>query len=151
MDYEKIKSKFLDHQDKFILGGCFMLVFAIGYGVGSYYKSKFSKNETNQSNYSTKTLFKQSSKATLTKPQEITDVQEVQAAPKEQANLQNEVLGISTTTSQAKIFCKIKGNISNNRKIYHMPEGAFYKRVKAEQCFNTEPEAVAAGFIKSKN
>src|SRR3989344_5891793 len=33
---------------------------------------------------------------------------------------------------------KIKGNISSSgNKIYHMPDGSFYKRTTAEQCFDT--------------
>lgn len=45
----------------------------------------------------------------------------------------------------------IKGNInSKGEKIYHMPEGAYYKNVKAERMFKTEEEAKDAGFRKSK-
>lgn len=45
---------------------------------------------------------------------------------------------------------KIKGNINTNgRKLYHMPNGAFYTRTNPEMCFNTEAEATAAGFVKS--
>lgn len=45
---------------------------------------------------------------------------------------------------------KIKGNISSSGKIYHVPGGAFYKRTVPEICFNTEADAQAAGFRKSK-
>jgi hypothetical protein len=46
---------------------------------------------------------------------------------------------------------KIKGNInSNNQKIYHVPGGFFYDKVKAEKMFYTEEEAIAAGYRKSK-
>lgn len=45
---------------------------------------------------------------------------------------------------------KIKGNISSSSKIYHMPGGSFYKRTQAEACFDTEEQAKAAGFRKSK-
>ncbi|QZY57575.1 ComEC/Rec2 family competence protein [Crassaminicella profunda] len=45
----------------------------------------------------------------------------------------------------------IKGNInSKGEKIYHMPNGAYYKKVEAEMLFNTEKEAKEAGFRKSK-
>lgn len=45
----------------------------------------------------------------------------------------------------------IKGNInSKGEKIYHMPNGAYYKSVKAEMMFKTQEEAKAAGFRKSK-
>jgi micrococcal nuclease len=46
--------------------------------------------------------------------------------------------------------CVIKGNISSGgKKIYHVPGGASYKVVKPEQCFNTEAEAAAAGYVKA--
>ncbi|QXM07081.1 ComEC/Rec2 family competence protein [Crassaminicella indica] len=45
----------------------------------------------------------------------------------------------------------IKGNInSKGEKIYHMPDGAYYKKVNAEVLFKTEREAQEAGFRKSK-
>lgn len=45
----------------------------------------------------------------------------------------------------------IKGNInSRGEKIYHMPDGRYYKQTKAEQMFCTEEEAVDAGFRKAK-
>ncbi|MFT8316551.1 MAG: thermonuclease family protein [Clostridium sp.] len=45
----------------------------------------------------------------------------------------------------------IKGNInSNGEKIYHVPGGQFYDKTNAEQWFNTEQEAQAAGYRKSK-
>lgn len=45
---------------------------------------------------------------------------------------------------------KIKGNISSSGKIYHLPGGSFYKRTNPELYFDTEAEAQAAGFRKSK-
>lgn len=45
----------------------------------------------------------------------------------------------------------IKGNInSKGEKIYHVPGGAFYDKTDAEEWFNTEAEAQAAGYRKSK-
>ncbi|QEK13540.1 MBL fold metallo-hydrolase [Crassaminicella thermophila] len=45
----------------------------------------------------------------------------------------------------------IKGNInSKGERIYHMPDGAYYNKVKAEIWFKTEKEAKEAGFRKSK-
>ncbi|WP_230499341.1 thermonuclease family protein [Sutcliffiella rhizosphaerae] len=47
--------------------------------------------------------------------------------------------------------CTIKGNInSKGEKIYHIKSGAFYDRTIPEECFDTEDEAVAAGYRKSK-
>ncbi|GGE43677.1 hypothetical protein GCM10011391_23080 [Pullulanibacillus camelliae] len=41
---------------------------------------------------------------------------------------------------------KVKGNISQSGKIYHLPTDAYYGRTKAERCFNTVKEAEQAGF-----
>lgn len=46
--------------------------------------------------------------------------------------------------------CNIKGNISKNGKIYHVPGGEYYEQTKAEKMFCTEEEAVADGFRKSQ-
>jgi hypothetical protein len=46
--------------------------------------------------------------------------------------------------------CPIKGNASKTNKIYHLPGGQFYDRItKPEKCFQTEKEALEAGFKKS--
>lgn len=45
----------------------------------------------------------------------------------------------------------VKGNLNSfNQKIYHVPGGFFYDKVKAEEMFYTEEEAIAAGYRKSK-
>jgi len=50
--------------------------------------------------------------------------------------------------------CPIKGNIAgskkNPKKTYHTPLSGWYKRIKAEQCFEDETEAGNAGFTKVK-
>ncbi len=47
--------------------------------------------------------------------------------------------------------CTVKGNISSSgEKIYHVETGAYYDRTNPEECFNTEEEAEAAGYRKSK-
>jgi len=51
--------------------------------------------------------------------------------------------------------CDIKGNISSSGKIYHVPGGRYYDRVKintskGERWFCSEEEAVAAGWRASK-
>lgn len=46
--------------------------------------------------------------------------------------------------------CNIKGNISKNGKIYHVPGGEYYEQTKAEKMFCTEEEAVVDGFRKSQ-
>lgn len=61
---------------------------------------------------------------------------------------QGQAAGESTT----ELNCegKIKGNIGSSGKIYHLPGGASYKQTIPELCFETEAEAQAAGFRKSK-
>ncbi|MTI79658.1 MAG: nuclease [Firmicutes bacterium] len=46
---------------------------------------------------------------------------------------------------------KIKGNInSDGEKIYHVPGGAYYERTEPEVWFETEKDALEAGFRRSK-
>ena len=42
--------------------------------------------------------------------------------------------------------CPIKGSKS---KIYHLEGGSFYDRTNPQQCFNTEEDAINAGYTKS--
>jgi hypothetical protein len=45
---------------------------------------------------------------------------------------------------------QIKGN--KNSKIYHVPAGSSYAQTKANvECFDTEAQALAAGYVKAKN
>lgn len=56
-----------------------------------------------------------------------------------------------TTPPSTDGTCKIKGNInSKGEKIYHVPGGAFYDKTKAEECFDTEAAAHAAGYRRSQ-
>lgn len=54
------------------------------------------------------------------------------------------------------ISCTIKGNVNaKGERIYHLPGGQFYERVKikpdqGDRCFKTEAEARAAEFRRSK-
>ena len=131
--YEEIKTwyKQKENKDKVVMATCFVLVFLVGFGTGSYVR------ETRPA--SVKSPYNNTISQTKT-PAAV-------AAPAVQAAVKPAVAGAATTTSAN---CLIKGNISTGgRKIYHVPGGALYKVVKPEQCFNTEAEAVAAGFVKS--
>ena len=51
--------------------------------------------------------------------------------------------------------CRIKGNISDNGRIYHMPGQRYYERTKispsrGEQWFCSEAEAIAAGWRRAR-
>lgn len=55
------------------------------------------------------------------------------------------------TTSISDGQGKIKGNINRKgEKIYHVPGGAYYDRTIAEEYFDTEQQAQAAGYRRSK-
>lgn len=55
------------------------------------------------------------------------------------------------STVSDKTEGKIKGNISSSgEKIYHLPGGAYYDRTIAEEYFETEADAQAAGYRRSK-
>ena len=130
MTYEKIKKGFYEHKDKIVLGVCFVLVFIVGFGTGKFTQSTSGPSKT-QANYTTNT----NKKPFFQAPQVAV---ETPAQP--------QVAGTSTPAAP----CVIKGNISSaGKKVYHVQCGAFYKRVKPEQCFATAGEAEAAGFVKS--
>ncbi len=125
--YENLKNWASAHKDVLIAAACFVLIFFVGFGTGSYVK-KQRKLNSSQVNYTTKQT---------QKPAPVAVKKPVAA-----------VAGDSTTTQATA--CVIKGNISSGgKKIFHVQGGAFYARVKPEQCFSTEQEALAAGFVKS--
>ncbi len=131
--YEKVKDwlKQKENKDKLVLGLSFVLVFIVGFGAGSYVRETRRDSSKPQANYTTAAAKKPANTATST---------------------QGQVLGKTTTaaSSTQASTCVVKGNISSTgKKIYHVQGGAFYNRVKPEQCFNTEAEALAAGFVKS--
>jgi hypothetical protein len=130
--YAEIKEKLVANKDKFIFGGCFVLVFVVGFGAGRFDRDLQKTKAKSQPNYTTKSA-----------PVQTTAAKE-EAVPGPLTQVQ----GTATTTAPAT--CIIKGNInSKGGKIYHIPGGASYKITKPEQCFNTEAEAVAAGFVKA--
>lgn len=59
-------------------------------------------------------------------------------------------LDVTGLTKENSNDCLIKGNINReNKKIYHVPQGKYYKQTKAEKWFCTEQQAMDAGFKKS--
>ncbi|HVY67599.1 MAG TPA: hypothetical protein VHA30_01735 [Patescibacteria group bacterium] len=139
LSYKEIKIKIQENKPKIILGICFILVFLIGFGSGKYEKQIQRQTAKSQNNYSTK-------KAVSPSPAVERDKAAAAAPAVEPA-------AVATSTpavAGAAATCLIKGNISSSgRKLYHVVGGAFYNTVKPEQCFNTEAEALAAGFTKS--
>ncbi len=108
---------------KLKLFGLIILVCGITFGFGVSVGSKLYPNKNkNQSNYTTN---KESSQKT------------------ENKKPVNNITGAGDTN------CLIKGNISGQKKTYHVVGGAFYDRTTAELCFDSEQEAIDAGFNKS--
>ena len=133
--YEQIVSWIKENKQHLVLAVCFVLVFLAGFGSGRYEKEWRRDRIKSQTNYNTKT-------AAVTKTPEAT------TAP---AVLGQQQTATLATASGTPANCAIKGNISSSKKkIYHVPGGASYKAVKPEQCFATEAEAVAAGYVKSQ-
>jgi hypothetical protein len=130
--YQEIKAKIVENKAKIVLGICFILVFIIGFGTGSYEKEIRRNTNKTTANYTT-----QPSKKPTTGQGTV-------------AGATTGLPPVAAATSTPTGSCIIKGNVSSSgRKIYHVPSGALYKVVKPEQCFNTEAEALAAGFVKS--
>jgi len=128
--YEKIKDwlKQKENKQKLVTGLSFVVVFIVGFGAGSFSKTIRRDSYKPQTNYTTNSAQKPAPAPT-----------QAPAKP---------VVAVSSST--AATSCIVKGNISSaGKKIYHVQGGTFYARVKPEQCFNTEAEALAAGFIKS--
>ena len=127
--YEKAKDwlKQKENKDKLVLGLSFVLTFIVGFGAGSYVRETRRDISKPQANYTTVPAKKPANTATNTVGQ-----------------------GTAKQATSTPASCIVKGNISSTgKKIYHVQGGAFYARVKPEQCFNTETEALAAGFVKS--
>jgi hypothetical protein len=124
---DKIKLFFKSNQQAIVLLIGYLLVAALGFGFG-----RFTDNHQ--------------------QTREIR-VEEAFTSP---TNYSPNVSGAQTATEastnvKSAVNCdgKIKGSSSG---IYHIPGGAFYtKTTKPVRCFNTEAEAVSAGFRKSSN
>ncbi len=136
MAYQELKEWCKENKNKIVIFVSFILVFFVGFGVGSYDKTR-QRNSSVQSNYNTKPLQKEEVSPKAVSKEQGASVSTTTAL------LKPTVLGNSTN-------CVVKGNISSTgSKIYHVLGGSFYKTVKPEQCFATEQEAVSAGFRKS--
>lgn len=134
MTYEAIKTWCQENKEKIIVGVCFALVFIVGFGTGRYEREIRRNVYKPQNNYTT---------AASKKPLPAAG----QPALRSPGVGVGTVLSASTTPTAS---CIVKGNISTGgKKIYHVQGGAFYNKVKAEMCFKTEAEALAAGFVKS--
>ena len=133
--YEEIKDWLKENKRQLVLAVCFILVFLVGFGSGRFEREMRRDRQKPLTNYTTQTKEAPQNK-------EGDNAATVQAKTTDAAT--PAVAGATTGD------CVVKGNISSAKKIYHIAGGAFYKTVKPEQCFKTEAEAVAAGFVKSQ-
>jgi hypothetical protein len=115
-----LKDYIKKHQQKIVLLFAFLLVAAISFGIGRATAFKYSLPEIR--------------------------VEEAFLTP---INYSQNISGAQTPASAGASRCdgQIKGSSS---MIYHLPGGAFYDRTTNPiRCFNTEAEAVSAGFRKA--
>jgi len=154
LDYGKIKVWAIDHKKEFILAGCFVIVFFVGFGTGKFDKDAKRKQQIEKTNLNYSKNQQTPQKNNLGGGELVPAVPEVLGTAEQVVEKQSPVVAqpLKTTTVTAKTEkCYIKGNIgSGGSKIYHMPGGAFYERTNPEMCFDTEAEAQTAGFRKSQ-
>lgn len=137
--YEKLKKFIKEHKKEIVYGTAFVLVFIIGFGSGRA-GSELTKKRSSQNNYSNYNT--QLNTPAKTSPGAEAEIGTAPAKP---------AAAVAASAKAATASeCPVKGNIgSGGTKIYHVKGGAFYTRVSPEQCFNTESEAVTAGYKKS--
>ncbi len=122
-----------ENRDRLMVAAGFVLIFFVGFGAGRYERGIRRENFQSQRNYTT------------------TQPKKPLAEPGEAAVLGESITNPAVAANTATAPCIVKGNISSTgRKVFHVKGGAFYDRTKAEQCFYTEKEAIAAGFVKSQ-
>ncbi len=126
--------KILDYQQTIILIVGYLLILALGFGLGEIASIKQTPP---------KVLVEEA----FLPPNNSENLTPAQSSPAAETNTKLPLAIISQT---GECDGKIKGNIgSGNDRVYHVPNGSFYKRVVAEVCFSTEAEAITAGFRKS--
>ncbi len=126
---------------KFVYGIGLILMFFIGFGTGHFTKPQSNKNNL-PSNYTTKS---QAAPATAEGGTAVGQV-EAATATATDAKAQTQA-GLPAKANATAGDCTIKGNPSS--KIYHVPGGAFYDRLKSPVCFSSEAGAKTAGYRKS--
>lgn len=140
LDFKKIKDK---GAPLAIAGACFVAVFIAGFGTGRISNGGASDSPAKRSlsNSTTNTGDK-----TKTTAAGATDGAGNSATASTQNSSTTKLPATTTTGAVDPNNCYIKGSKS---KTYHMPGGSFYERTNPAACFNSEEEAVAAGYKKS--
>lgn len=142
ISYENFKTWVEKNRMKLVYGIGLVLMFFIGFGTGNYTKPQ--NNKTNSlSNYTTKSNAAPATAEGDTVTGQVAGTTDT-ATPATNAA----TAGIKTNDTNAVAGdCAVKGNPSS--KIYHLPGGAFYDRLKSPRCFSSEAAAKAAGYRKS--
>ncbi len=136
ISYENLKEIVEEYKQKIISGGFLVLMFLIGFGSGNVWgPDQKGRDKQQYTNYTTNQTQNKAVSKEGDKPPEPAVETETEEASK---------------PADPNDCTKIKGNIGNGTKIYHVPGGSFYERTQAEMCFATEAEAQSAGFTKSK-
>lgn len=133
LDFEKITIK---GKPVVVAGLCLAFVFVCGFGSGRLSGPHLNNgvNNSTSSSISPRTLNNYTTKTGANATNDTANTTET-------TNTQT-----TNTKSIDQENCPVKGSKS---KIYHIQGGSFYNRTTAVQCFNTEDEALSAGFTKS--
>jgi hypothetical protein len=131
--YQKMKTFLVDNKRRFAFIAAGVVVFLVGYGTGRfallplYNNGGAPKNGVKSSNYTTSTG----------------------AAPNGNGTGKAAASPVKPGGDPA---CPIKGNMASTKeKKYYTASDRGYAQVKPEQCFKTEAEALAAGFVAAAN
>ncbi len=147
MNYESMKKFVSEHKAQVTTLVACVMMFVVGFGTGKAFghPNKTTQAEDSPANYSANSAAKPAAKS------KAEDEAAGETAVPPSATVDKKA---TTVPDSAKPVdgqpCIIKGNISGSSKIYHVKGGSSYEKTTPEACFNTEAEAVAAGFRKAK-
>ncbi len=147
MGYDKLKILVQEHKPQLATLAACAVMFVVGFGTGKAIGHSGQTDAPQQLDYTANSPAKPAAEVgegapvTAQPPAKTTPVTEDKPAETPASTGNDPVAGQP---------CVIKGNISGSNKIYHIKGGSSYERTSPEKCFNTEAEAVAAGFRKAK-
>jgi micrococcal nuclease len=146
MNYDKLKSFISSRKPHLVTLGACAVMFVVGFGTGKTTSGPPNKDTQQYQDYTAKSAVKPGAEEENAAAAKITNLSPAADEPPA-------TTGAPTTVGNDAVPgqpCLIKGNISGSNKIYHIKGGASYEKTSPEKCFNTEAEAVAAGFRKAK-
>ena len=132
------------HGHKILFVSALVVAFVFGFSMGSL---KTPVSPTNNSAIQSYDQTKVNSQVTETQPIKTTPQTEEPQTPSAPKTTKATPPKKSSTKVSIDTACPVKGTVSS--RIYHMPGGAFYNRLKTTKCFQNEAEAKEAGYVKS--